>query len=111
MSRNRFRRDERGQTLVVVALMLTALFGFVGLVMDIAWFEVNLIRVQRAADAAALAGVVYLPTNVSGASTAAINEATKNGYTNGTNGVVVTAAPDAGNDPPLRGTAGGPPPH
>ena len=69
MSRNSFRRDERGQTLVVVALMLTALFGFVGLVMDIAWFEVNLIRVQRAADAAALAGVVYLPTNVSGAST------------------------------------------
>ena len=108
MSRNSFRRDERGQTLVVVALMLTALFGFVGLVMDIAWFEVNLIRVQRAADAAALAGVVYLPTNVSGASTAAINEATKNGYTNGANGVVVTAAPDAVNDRILGVTASTP---
>src|SRR5712691_7659149 len=108
MSRNSFRRDERGQTLVVVALMLTALFGFVGLVMDIAWFEVNLVRVQRAADAAALAGVVYLPTNVSGASTAAINEATKNGYTNGANGVVVTAAPDAVNDRILGVTASAP---
>src|SRR2546422_6503547 len=108
MSRNSFRRGERGQTLVIVALMLTALFGFIGLVTDIAWFEVNMIRVQRAADAAALAGVVYLPTNVTGASTAALNEATKNGYQNGTNGVVVTAAPDAVNNRILGVTASAP---
>ena len=108
MSRNSFRRGERGQTLVIVALMLTALFGFIGLVTDIAWFEVNMIRVQRAADAAALAGVVYLPTNVSGASTAALAEATKNGYANGTNGVVVTAAPDAVNNRILGVTASAP---
>src|SRR5712691_2821198 len=108
MSRNSFRRGERGQTLVIVALMLTALFGFIGLVTDIAWFEVNMIRVQRAADAAALAGVVYLPTNVTGASTAALAEATKNGYANGTNGVVVTAAPDAVNNRILGVTASAP---
>ena len=87
-------RDDRGQTLVIVALTLTALFGFVGLVADIGWYELNMVRVQRAADAAALAGVVYLPGNASGAVTAAQNEAAKNGFMNGVSGVTVTAAPE-----------------
>src|SRR3989442_561739 len=89
-------RDDRGQTLVIVALMLTALFGFVGLVADIGWYELNMVRIQRAADAAALAGVVYLPGNANGAVTAAQNEAAKNGFTNGVSGVTVTAAPESG---------------
>src|SRR2546428_8473462 len=88
-------RDDRGQTLVIVALMLTSLFGFVGLVADIGWYELNMVRLQRAADAAALAGVVYLPGNVGSAVTAAQNEASKNGFPDGTNGVTVTAAPEA----------------
>src|SRR6267143_294831 len=88
-------RDERGQTLVIVALSLTALFGFMGLVADIGWYELNMIRIQRAADAAALAGVVYLPGNVGGAVTAAQAEAAKNGFADGVNGVTVTAAPEA----------------
>ncbi|MGH2492500.1 MAG: pilus assembly protein TadG-related protein [Candidatus Limnocylindria bacterium] len=87
-------RDERGQSFVIVALLLTALLGFVGIVIDVGWYEVNLIRVQRAADAAALAGVVYLPGNVSGGRSAALSEATKNGYTNGAPGIIVTADPD-----------------
>src|SRR2546427_11742143 len=89
-------RDDRGQTLVIVALTLTALFGFVGLVADIGWYELNMVRLQRAADAAALAGVVYLPGNVTGAVTAAQNEAAKNGFPTGVNGVTVTAAPESG---------------
>src|SRR6266576_4525609 len=98
MSRNDPRREEGGQTLIIVALMLSVLFGFVGLVADIGWYELNLIRVQRAADAAALAGVVFLPTNVSGAVTAAKNESSKNGFQDGVGGVVVTAAQDPVND-------------
>src|SRR5438309_8124042 len=86
--------DDRGQTLVIVALSLTALFGFLGLVADIGWYELNVGRVQRAADAAALAGVVYLPGNVGGAIAAAQNEAAKNGFANGVGGVTVTAAPE-----------------
>jgi putative Flp pilus-assembly TadE/G-like protein len=86
--------DDRGQTLIVVAIMLTALFGFTGLAADIGWYELNMVRVQHAADAAALAGVVYLPGNVSGAVTAAQNEAAKNGFANGIGGVTVTAAPE-----------------
>src|SRR2546428_12075039 len=56
--------DDRGQTLAIVALMLTALFGFMGLVADIGWYELNMVRIQPAADAAALAGVVFLPGHV-----------------------------------------------
>jgi hypothetical protein len=81
--------------MVIVALMMVVLLGFTGLVTDVAWYELNLIRVQRAADAAALAGVVFLPSNVAGAVTAAKNESAKNGFQDGVGGVVVTAAPDA----------------
>src|SRR5947207_14272409 len=98
MRTGRFRRAQRGQVLVIVAVMIVALLGFTGLVTDVAWYEVNLMRIQRAADAAALAGVVYLPGNVAGAQTAAEQEAAKNGYTNGAGGVTITATPEALNN-------------
>src|SRR5437762_7649576 len=90
----RLAREDRGQTLVVVALLITMLFGFAGLAIDVAWYGLNLVRMQRAADAAALAGVVYLPGNPSGAITAALAEATKNGYVTGTGGVSVVPRQD-----------------
>src|SRR2546428_9155287 len=102
------RTDDRGQTLAIVALMLTALFGFMGLVADIGWYELNMVRIQRAADAAALAGVVYLPGNVSGAVVAAQLEAAKNGFATGLNGVTVTATPEALNSSILNVTVSGP---
>jgi Flp pilus assembly protein TadG len=94
----RFRRDQTGQVLVLVALMLVPLLGFTGIVADVAWYEVSLMRIQRAADAAALAGVVYLPGNVPGARNAALQEAAKNGYTHGVDGVTVVATPEALNN-------------
>ncbi len=33
-------------------------------VLDVSWYWANTLRVQRAADAAALAGAVYLPDDV-----------------------------------------------
>src|ERR1700716_3701355 len=90
----RFASEERGQTLVIVALVMTILLGFAGLALDVAWYELNLVRIQRAADAAALAGVVYLPRKPTGAIHAAIAEATKNGYANGTGGVSVVPRRD-----------------
>ena len=104
----KFHRENRGQTLVIVALMIIPLLGFTGLVSDVAWYEVNLMRIQRAADAAALAGVVYLPSNVAGAQTAAQQEAEKNGYTNGAGGVTVTATPEALNNRILGVTVSSP---
>src|SRR5256885_8039171 len=104
----KFGREQRGQTLVIVALMLIPLLGFTGLVSDVAWYEVNLMRIQRAADAAALAGVVFLPNNVVGAQTAAQQEASKNGYTTGAGGVTVTATPEALNNRILGVTVSAP---
>src|SRR5207249_11436587 len=91
----KFRREQRGQVLVIVAVMIVVLLGFTGLVADVAWYEVNLMRIQRAADAAALAGVVYLPGDITGARNAAYQEATKNGYVTGAGGVTVAATPEA----------------
>jgi Flp pilus assembly protein TadG len=94
-SRQGFRLEERGQAIVMIALLITSLMGFIGLVVDVAWFQLNLVRVQRAADAGALAGSVYLPGNIPGAQTAARGATSQNGYTNGVGGVTVSAAPDA----------------
>ena len=102
MLRNSFSRDERGQTVVIVGLTVIVLLGFLGLVADVAWYQLNLARVQRAADAGALAGVVYLPGSVSNAVTAAKNESMKNGLQDGVGGVSVVVAPDANNDRILR---------
>src|SRR5207237_4898888 len=85
---------DRGQTLVIAGLLLTMLVGVVGLAIDLGWFELNLVRMQRAADAAALAGVVYLPGNVAAGYAAAIAEAGKNGYITGISGATVTPQQD-----------------
>jgi len=96
---------ERGQVLVLLVMSIIVLFGFVALVIDVSWYWSNSLRVQRAADAAALAGAVDLPGNpgASGVLTLgtgtgdAYAEAAKNGYTNGTGGVTVTPVQDATN--------------
>ena len=92
--RRGFSGDERGQTIVIVGLLLTVLLGFLGLVADVGWLDVSLARAQRAADAAALAGAPYLPGNVPGAITAAKAEAQKNGFADGVGGATVVAAQD-----------------
>ena len=97
MRRSRFGHDERGQTTLLVGLFTLVLLGFFGLVADIGWLQLSLARIQRASDAAALAGAPYLPGNVSGAITAARNEATKNGYTDGVNGASVAVVQDTTN--------------
>jgi hypothetical protein len=90
--------DDRGQTLVIAALLLTIMLGMGGVAVDLSWYAYNMVRMQRTADAAALAGVVYLPGNRPGAYSAALAEATKNGYTNGVNGVTVVPSVDPFND-------------
>jgi hypothetical protein len=87
---------------------MTILFGFAGLALDVAWYELNLVRMQRAADAAALAGVVFLPGDPTGASNAALAEATKNGYAHGTRGVSVVSRRDPINDSMLDVTVQAP---
>ncbi len=99
----RRRRAPRGQVLLIVAGILTVLIALVGLIVDLGWYEANALRVQRAADAAALAGVVFLPGQVGNAQTTAYGEATKNGYTAGS-ATTVTASQDPGDSRRLNVT-------
>ncbi len=81
-------RASRGQVLVIYVTSVFVIVGLLGLVIDVAWYWSNSLRVQRAADAAALAGAVDLPAKP-GTATAhaqgtgigdAIVQAAKNGY-------------------------------
>ncbi|HYO43010.1 MAG TPA: pilus assembly protein TadG-related protein [Candidatus Limnocylindrales bacterium] len=92
----------RGQALVIFALSIFVFIGMCAVVVDVAWYWSGMLRMQRAADAAALAGVVYLPGNAPSAVTTARSEASKNGFTDGTGGVIVTAAADVANNRALR---------
>lgn len=75
------RRAADGQVVVLFVLSIFVLLGICALVIDVSWYWANTLRVQRAADAAALAGVVDLPGNVPGAAAAAATAAGQNGYT------------------------------
>ncbi|MDE3229331.1 MAG: hypothetical protein KGO05_05585, partial [Chloroflexota bacterium] len=57
------RRATRGQTLLIFALTFTVLIGFIGLAIDTVRIYDQYARMQRAAEAGALAGVIYMPTN------------------------------------------------
>jgi hypothetical protein len=85
------RLKEAGQIIAIFALMLVALLGLVGIAIDVTYAWREELRVQRAADAAALAGVVYLPGDVPGGVAAAQAEGGKNGFTG------VSAAQHVGN--------------
>jgi len=88
------RLRQRGQVLAIFAVASILFVGILAVVIDVSWYWANSLRVQRAADAAALAGVVWLPGNVANAQAAAYNEATKDGYTTGS-GVTVSAVQDS----------------
>jgi hypothetical protein len=73
--------DERGFVLVMTAIVLTVLMTMAAFAVDIgAWYS-RAAHVQRAADAAALAGVVYMPQNLARAQAVALETAAKNGFT------------------------------
>ena len=57
------KKDERGVALLWVAGMLVALLGVSAFAVDLGWLYLNTSRLQKAADAGALAGVVNLPAS------------------------------------------------
>ncbi len=92
----RSRESQRGQVLALFVLMSFVIIGMVAVVADVSWWWANSLRVQRAADAAALAGAIYLPGSPATAFSAARAEAAKNGYRDGA-GTVITPAQDTSN--------------
>ena len=104
---HRHRPRTRGQIVVIFALAIIAFVGLSAIVIDVSWFWSNSLRMQRAADAAALAGVVHLPGREDLAIDDARAEAKKNGYDNGVGGVSVTPVQDPTNNRRLKVTVSG----
>ena len=93
ISDRRRRAREGGYAAILVAMLAAAVFiPVTALAVDVARWYVELERVQTAADAAATAGVTYMPDDFANARTTAIAVSGRNGYPNsGTSTVTVEA--------------------
>ena len=77
------RHGESGAVALLVALMIPMLLVFVAVAVDISRWYVELQRMQRAADAAALAAAPYMPESLAAggpASNAALDVVERNGF-------------------------------
>lgn len=74
------RDKEGGATLIWVASMLVLLLGASAFAVDLGWIFLNGTRLQRAADAASLAGVVNLPAFTAEARVDAEDATARNGF-------------------------------
>lgn len=84
-------RSESGIVLVWMALMMVVLLGMAGFAVDLGSWYLRSSKLQRAADSAALAGVVWMPGNPTSAQAAAVAALQKNGID--TSKVTVTYPP------------------
>jgi hypothetical protein len=84
-------RGESGAVAIIVGLMLPVLLGFAGLALDLGHWYLTGNQEQKAADAAALAGAVYLPGDPATAISTAKDYAARNGYTADVDTVVTPA--------------------
>ncbi len=82
------RRDESGVVLAFFALSVLSLLGIAALVVDFGYWSLRAEQMQRAADAAALSGVAYMP-NFTKAEAVADKVAGDNGFTASTVAVSV----------------------
>ncbi len=86
---------ERGVVLVLTALSLVILLGMAAFAVDLGWLYYNQLKVEKAAEAAALAGVVHMPLPGCGdpvlgteAYATALELAFSQGYEHGANATV-----------------------
>jgi hypothetical protein len=93
--------DERGSILIISALLMVPLLIFVGFAVDIGSFYARASRIQRAADAAALAGVVWMP-DFDKAEDVALGTARRNGFVSGQDDITITVSPDPTSNRRLR---------
>jgi len=100
----RLSRNERGSTSILIAIGLTALFGFAALGVDVSLWLRAKNNAQNAADAAAnSAGAAAYQVNPTARIQADVNAmAAANGFQNGMNGVTVTL-----HNPPTSGAYAG----
>jgi hypothetical protein len=77
------QRSESGIAVTWLVIMLPVICGFAAMAIDVAYYAQRGMQAQRAADAAALGGVVFLPNDVTGGLGEADRLLEKNGF-NGT---------------------------
>jgi Flp pilus assembly protein TadG len=75
-------RDDSGLIAVWFAVLVPVLFAFAAFAVDVSRWYVETERMQKAADAAALAGVVYMPADFARARATARDIAARNGFPN-----------------------------
>jgi len=85
-------KGERGYILIMAALLMLPLLAFTGFAVDYGAWYTYANRMQRAADAAALAGVVWMP-NDEKAEAVALETAKANGFDDAAADVRVTVTP------------------
>ena len=92
MIRRRLRpKEDKGAILPFVALVLVLLLGLASFAVDLGWFYLNSVQIQRAAEAAALGGVIHMPqAYATKAEPTAIQVAATNGYLDGVDGAAIT---------------------
>lgn len=96
------RAREKGFTMIMFVASSTVMLGFVGLAIDVG-FEMHQKRhMQTAADAAVISAAYELMHGTTYSVTAAQNDASLNGFTNGSNGTTVTVS-----NPPTSGSYAG----
>jgi Flp pilus assembly protein TadG len=94
--------NESGQTLIMVAVGMSVMLGFVGFATDVGVMLHEKRIVQAAADSAAIAGAARLPYGSTAVTQAALADATLNGFTHtSSNGINVTVT-----NPPLASQVG-----
>jgi len=86
----RLLREEKGATIVIVALCMTVMIGFTALIVDVGNLYLNKTRLVNMADAAALAGVQDLPGSPQLAIASANNYALQNGMNSDVVGVILS---------------------
>jgi hypothetical protein len=82
-------RSERGYVMTMMVIMLPVLMGFMALAVDATYYFFRGVQIQRAADAAALAGVTRMPKYTEAVS-AGGEIAKRNGFIDGEDDTVVT---------------------
>ena len=109
----KLKMQERGQSLVLIALAVIGLFGFSGLAIDGSRVFSDRRNAQNAADTAALAAALarirepIVADKATAAEQAAMQRAISNGYDNDANSTVeVHMCDEKGLDPPCEGLPG-----
>ncbi|MGH7916615.1 MAG: pilus assembly protein TadG-related protein, partial [Candidatus Binataceae bacterium] len=103
LSRAMCRRRQQGQVMLLTVLGLGVMVAMMAVATDVGYMWHVKRRMQTAADAAALAGAAMIQGGSSAVLAAARQDASLNGFTNGSDGVVLTvnyppqSGPDSGN--------------